>query len=144
MLPETLLHDLENGLFEISKLVLIIFNEAYLASGSHIYCQIIRKLSQLNFGYRILALSQMPGGSLCKIQEVILNLRITKLELKDKKDPDLLIYAKQSSIQTIIIKGGDAQSQISRLIEMLINKSIHILRQYLTLHDRYNVVRYPN
>ena len=52
----------------------------------------------------------MPGGSLCKIQEVILNLRINKMEMMDKKDKELQRYIKEKEIITVVIEGDDAQS----------------------------------
>ena len=49
----------------------------------------MKRLEKLNFGFRIVALSATPGNNVNKIQEVISNLCISKLEMKDEKDPDV-------------------------------------------------------
>jgi len=49
-------------------------------------------IEKKNFGFRVLALSATPGNNLDKIQEVIKNLSIAKLEMKDENDPEVKKY----------------------------------------------------
>lgn len=83
--------------------MLVIFDEAHRALGNYSYAKIIRKLSKYNFGFRILALSATPGNNLEQIQEVLKNLRIKKLEMKDEQDPDVRKYIKQRLITPVKI-----------------------------------------
>ena len=45
-----------------------------------------------NVGYRIVALSATPGNNEQKVQEVIDNLNIARLEVKDENDQDVRPY----------------------------------------------------
>ena len=60
MTPQTLQSDLENQLFDITKIVLIVIDEAHRASGNYAYCNIIKLLEQQDIGFRILSLSATP------------------------------------------------------------------------------------
>jgi len=46
MTPQTLQSDLEANLFDITKTVLLIIDEAHRASGNYAYCNIIKLLEQ--------------------------------------------------------------------------------------------------
>lgn len=60
MTPQTLQNDIEKGILDCSKIVLLIIDEAHRASGNYAYCKIIEMLENLNIGFRIVALSATP------------------------------------------------------------------------------------
>ena len=86
-------------------MVLIVFDEAHKAIGKYAYVQIMNYLENLSIGYRVLGLSATPGNNASHIQvkkyffnifylkEVIQNLRISKLEVRDENDADVKKYA---------------------------------------------------
>lgn len=49
-------------------------------------------MNEVESGYRIVALSATPGNNEQKVQEVIDNLGIARLEVKDENDADVRPY----------------------------------------------------
>jgi ATP-dependent DNA helicase MPH1 len=60
MTPQTLQKDIESGLFDCGKIVLLVIDEAHRATGNYAYCRIIQMLEVQNVGFRILSLSATP------------------------------------------------------------------------------------
>ena len=54
--------------------------------GQYAYVEILNYLEDLKIGHRILALSATPVNKLGKLPDLIKNLRICKLEVKDETD----------------------------------------------------------
>ena len=71
-------------------------------------------------GVRIVALSATPGNNPEKIQEVLTNLCIAKLEVKDEEDADVKPYVHSRDVKEIVIKQTMRISMISDLFNRLI------------------------
>ena len=82
--PQTLVHDIASGICPAHEIVCVVFDEAHKASGNHAYVQVMQMLTLRCGGFRVLALSATPGQTADKVQEVISNLRIYKLEARDE------------------------------------------------------------
>ena len=88
--PQTLVNDLQNGICPAEEIVCVVVDEAHKASGNHAYTQAVQMLTIRSGGFRVLALSATPGQTLEKIQEVVTNLRITRLEARDETSIDVM------------------------------------------------------
>jgi ERCC4-related helicase len=53
---------LKEGRLEGRQIVLIVFDECHRAVGNSSYCQIVRLMNSLDFGFRIVGLSATPGS----------------------------------------------------------------------------------
>ena len=60
MTPQTLQSDLAAGIFDATKTVCLVIDEAHRASGNYAYCNIIKLLEEIDVGFRILSLSATP------------------------------------------------------------------------------------
>ncbi|EKX48090.1 hypothetical protein GUITHDRAFT_52228, partial [Guillardia theta CCMP2712] len=90
MTPQILDNDICRGDCPAEKVVLLVVDEAHRAIGRH---AIVKSVEQLNHrvsaGLRILALTATPGSKLERIQNVISNLMISNLEIKNEEDEDI-------------------------------------------------------
>ena len=89
MTPQTLEIDLNCGLVDISKVCLLIIDEAHRAMGNYAYCKIIERLEAERVGFHIVALSATPVSKLAKLQQVVDNLRVCKFEVRDEEDEEV-------------------------------------------------------
>ena len=64
MTPQTLQNDLERKVFDPSKIVLLVIDEAHRATGNYAYCKIIQLIEEARSGFRILSLSATPVSKL--------------------------------------------------------------------------------
>jgi len=127
MTPQTIDNDLENKLIDPTKIVLIIFDEAHRALGKYSYTNIVKAIDQVNTGYRIVALSATPGNNEAKVQEVLENLNIARLEAKDENDSDVKPYVQSKDVKEVIIKETSSITAINELFNEILMKPIKVM-----------------
>ena len=88
--PQTLVNDMQNDICPAHEIVCIVVDEAHKASGNHAYTQAVAMLTRRSGGFRVLALSATPGQTIDRIQEVVTNLRITRMEARDETSIDVM------------------------------------------------------
>ncbi|CAD8113807.1 unnamed protein product [Paramecium sonneborni] len=116
--PQTLENDLNEDL--IQNIVLVVLDEAHKGVGDYAYTNIVKRLL---YNTRIIALSATPGNNLEQIQQVVANLRIAKIELKDENDPEVVPYLKFKSVEKIVVSFDNCEilDQLNKQIQPLLN-----------------------
>ncbi|KAK0096553.1 hypothetical protein PV326_005174 [Microctonus aethiopoides] len=105
--PQTFQNDVEKGIIKTELIKCVVIDEAHKALGKHSYSEGIRLLRESNQYYRLLALSATPGSKLDAVQDVIRNLHITHLELRDDTSPDITPYINERKLEIIPVGLGD-------------------------------------
>lgn len=91
-------------------------------------------------GYRIVALTATPGNNEEKIQEVLENLHISRLEVKDESDDDVRPYVQNKDIREIIIKDSSMMTTVYTLLNDILMKPIQCLNDMkLFRDDKFNI-----
>jgi ATP-dependent DNA helicase MPH1 len=67
MTPQTLDFDLQDGISDSSKIVLLVVDEAHRASGNYAFCNVIQMLSAKKNGFRVLSLSATPVSKIANL-----------------------------------------------------------------------------
>ena len=125
--PQTLLSDIAAGICPAETVVCVVVDEAHKATGNHAYVQVVRQLTKLSGGFRVLALSATPGGTLERIQEVrnqpahlatrgsnpcllpalapqvVTNLRISRLEARDETSVDVVGCLNERAHEVLVL-----------------------------------------
>jgi len=120
MTPQTLENDMKERRIDLTSIILIIFDEAHRATGDYAYCGIIKSMDQGGFAFRVLGLSASPGNNLDQVQEVIENLKINKLELREENDPDVKPYLFVKDVVPCVIKRNESIEGVTGKIEQMI------------------------
>ena len=137
--PQTLNNDLNMFLIDKVKISLLIFDEAHKAQKNYSYSLIINKLYENNNSqFRIIALSASPGSSNQKIEDLISNLHIKKIEFRTEKNSDIKNYIFNKKITLIEIENNFNISKIENLLNSLINNRLNILKKYKIINDNIN------
>ena len=100
--PQTLQNDLAKQRLDPKKVVCVVFDEAHKATQGYAYTVIMDALVDAKAQFRVLALSATPGSEVRKIQQVIDNLLITRIEVRTEDDPDVLPYKQLITRETVI------------------------------------------
>ncbi|CAD8194212.1 unnamed protein product [Paramecium pentaurelia] len=116
--PQTLENDLNEDL--IQNIVLVVLDEAHKGVGEYAYTNIVKRLL---YNTRIIALSATPGNNIEQIQQVVANLRIAKIELRDEYDPEVIPYLKFKSIEKIVVSFDNCQilDDLNKQMQPLLN-----------------------
>ncbi len=120
--PQTIRNDLIKKRINLSKISLIIFDEAHRGVGDYAYVDIAKR-----FHKRILALTASPGHSKEKIREICNNLKINKIEMKGEEE--LKGYIQKKEIIRIDLKLPEELERIGRMLKSVLKKNVDILKE---------------
>lgn len=121
--PQILANDLRNKICPALEFKCVVVDEAHRATKEYAYCQVIRVLEEFGAVFRVLALSATPGSNFKAVQEVVENLHIAKLEIRDESSIDVAPYTYSKNIEPIIVK--------------LTGQIVRIKEEFLSIFDRY-------
>lgn len=102
-------------------------DEAHKALGKYSYANIVKTIDQANTGYRIMALSATPGNTEEKVQEVLENLNISRLEAKDENDEDVKPYIQSKDIKEVIIRETSLITTVNLIFNDILMKPIKVI-----------------
>jgi len=75
------------------------------------------------------SLSATPGNNEEKVQEVLDNLNVARLEAKDENDKDVKPYIQSKSIQEVVIKETAAISAINQILSNLLMIPVKVINK---------------
>jgi ERCC4-related helicase len=104
--PQTVANDLAKGVFDASRVVLLVVDEAHRALKKYAYCSVVKHVGFRHAHFRVLALSATPGSDVAGVQDVVDNLRIAHVEVRTEDDPDVAKYTHHRLIEKIICEEG--------------------------------------
>ncbi len=120
--PQTIQNDIESQLF-LDDYSLIIYDEAHRAVGDYAYVKINERYRLIN-NYQVLGLTASPGSNFEKLKEVIINLGIKHIEVRNEWDEDVRPYLSSRFLQWRVL---DMPGEIKQVM-LEINK---LLQEYL-------------
>ncbi|XP_044001566.1 Fanconi anemia group M protein [Aphidius gifuensis] len=121
--PQTFQKDLETKIVPSKLIKCVVIDEAHKATGKHSYSESIKELNKTNPYFRIIGLSATPGSKLEAVQQVIQNLKITHLELRDDTSSDIKPYINERKTDIILVGLG--------------NDLINFKEKYIQIMDRH-------
>lgn len=92
MTPQTLVNDLQKGIADPKRIVLLVFDEAHRATGAYAYVEMVKFIQRFNNSFRVLALTATPGATVESVQEVIDGLGISRVEIRTEHSLDIRQY----------------------------------------------------
>ncbi|CAL1688362.1 unnamed protein product [Lasius platythorax] len=132
--PQVFHNDLERSIVPSHLVKCVVIDEAHKALGKHSYCECIRILYMQSQFFRILALSATPGNKMDNVHEVIQNLRISHLELRDETSIDIVPYVNKKKVDIILVP-------LSHELAAFKDRYIVIMDRHVKFLMQYNVLR---
>ena len=124
--PQVIENDILGIKINLEDFGLIIFDEAHRAIGDYAYTYIAEKAISKNI--RILGLTASPASDKEKMEDIIHNLGIENIEIRNEKSPDLKPYVQNVYISWVTVKLPNEFLEIKKLLEMLLKKEITNLK----------------
>ena len=120
--------DNDSPLFQDMKdeVKVVIFDEAHRAIGNYSYVEVANFFSNS----RIIATTASPGGDREKIDQIIKNLRIADLEIRDENSPDVVGYIKGIEIEQVKIPIPPGVAEIIGLLKEMLDEMIKKLESF--------------
>lgn len=124
--PQVISND--SSLFSAMKndVKVVIFDEAHRAIGNYSYVEVAEFFSES----RIVATTASPGGDRVKIDQIIKNLRINNLEIRDENSPDVVPYIMGIDVEQIKITTPPTSKEIIDLLKEMLDELIKKLESF--------------
>jgi Fanconi anemia group M protein len=104
----------------------VIFDEAHRAIGNYSYVEVANFFSRS----RIIATTASPGGDRSKIDQIIQNLKITDLEIRDENSPDVVAYIKGIDTELVRIPTPPGPLEIIDGLKDMLTEMINKLQSF--------------
>ncbi|XP_012064278.1 PREDICTED: Fanconi anemia group M protein [Atta cephalotes] len=127
--PQVFHNDLERSIIPSHLIKCVVMDEAHKALGKHSYCECVRILSTQNQYFRILALSATPGNKLDNVHEVIQNLNISHLELRDENSIDIVPYINKRKVDIILVPLSNELAAFKERYIIIMDRHVKFLMQ---------------
>lgn len=116
--PQITLNDLERGMIKPQAFSLVIFDEAHRAIGDYAYCGIASLIKENN--PRIVGMTATIPSDKEKASEIVNNLGIKKVTMKDEASDDVRPYIQETRVEWVHVELPAVLKQIrSRLVAAL-------------------------
>ena len=116
----SLFYDIKN------EVRVVIFDEAHRAIGNYSYVEVANVFADS----RIIATTASPGGDRAKIDQIIKNLRIVELEIRDENSPDVISYIKGIDVEQVKIPTPPGVVEIIEILKEMLEEMIKKLEAF--------------
>lgn len=127
--PQVFHNDLNKNIVPSDLIKCIVIDEAHKALGKHSYCECIRILNGKNQNFRVLALSATPGNKIDNVHEVLQNLLIAHVELRDETSLDIVPYINKKKVEIILVPLNNKLTEYKEKYIFIMDRHVKILLQ---------------
>jgi len=127
--PQTIESDIKNNRLSLKNFSLLTIDEAHRSRqkfANTIITKIYKETSQFP---KILALTASPGGTKEKINEIVKNLFIDKVEIRTEKDEDIQPYVQKRNFEWITVELPEELKQLHSLIKEVYKDKLKELKK---------------
>lgn len=139
--PQGLENDIISSRIDISKVSLMIVDEAHRATGDYSYVFIASRYMKLARFPRILALTASPGSDKEKIDEICKNLFVEIIEVRTRDDADVKPYVQETDVQWQEVNLPPSMLQIKTVLDRMFKDKIDQTKQLGYVKTTFNLSR---
>ncbi len=125
--PQVIKNDIIAGRYSLQDVTLLIVDECHRATGNYAYVFLAQRYLATAARPLLLAMTASPGGMQEKVQEVCMNLGISRIESRTENDPDVRPYVFERDIEFLSIDLPPDLKRAISIIDSLIDERLAIL-----------------
>jgi len=122
--PQTVRNDLKAGRVELNETVLLVFDEAHRSVKDYSYTQLADIYKEQGWNPLIMGLTASPGGSRAKVDEIMRNLYIERVEIRTEEDEDVKPYVEQTKLEWIKVVLPPEYSTLLHALRDIYNEKV--------------------
>jgi ERCC4-related helicase len=127
--PQTIENDLIARRLSLKDVSLLIIDEAHRAVGDYAYNFVAKRYHDESFNELILALTASPGSDKEKIDEIISNLFIEKIEVKTENDSDVMPYVQKTDLKWIPVELPERILNVKKFLDECYNSKLRGIKE---------------
>ena len=137
--PQTIDNDLISGKISMQDVSLLCIDECHRSVGDYSYVHIAKKYNDTSFHPRILALTASPGSDLEKINEVIDNLGIEKIEMRTDEDEEVKPYVQSVNVEYIGLDFPNEFRIVHENLKLSLRKKLEEIKEHGYINNTTDV-----
>lgn len=126
--PQCISNDLENNLYTLEEVSLLIEDECHRCLKNYAYTKIAEVYKEQAKNQKILGLTASPGTETEKIKQIAINLGIETIELRTRDSEDVKEYLQDLEFNVIRLEFPEEFKEIDELIKSVYDKKVQELK----------------
>jgi Fanconi anemia group M protein len=120
--PQCVANDLENGLYDLKEVSLLVIDEAHRCLKNYDYTEVVKRYKEQAQDKRILGLTASPGHELDKIRQICKHLDIEEIELRTRESEDVKNYLQKLDFEKIEVPFPSEMMEIRVLLKKIFDQ----------------------
>ena len=138
--PQCIANDLENYLYNLKDVSLLIMDEAHRCLKNYDYTKVVGHYKENALNKRILGLTASPGSDTDKIREICRHLDIEAIELRNRDSIDVKPYLQELEFTKIEVPFPKEFQEIKVLLKRIWDSCVDKLKSYNLLFGPANKI----
>lgn len=138
--PQCIANDLNNNLYSLSEVSLLIIDEAHRCLKNYDYTKVVKHYKQQSLNQRILGLTASPGSDVANVKEICKHLAVDEIEVRTRDSPDVKPYLQDLEFEKVIVPFPPEFLEIKLLLKKIYDQKIEELRSRNLLFSPANKV----
>lgn len=126
--PQCIANDLNNGLYDLSEVCLLIEDEAHRCMKNYDYTHVAKKYKEQAEHQRIIGMTASPGSDYEKIKEICKHLSIEEVELRTRGSPDIKRNLQELEFEKVYVDLPSEFIEIKEILKRLQSSYIESLK----------------
>lgn len=127
--PQGLENDLEEGLYGLADVGLLVFDEAHRAVGDYSYVRLAALYREQRARPLVLGLTASPGAQRKRVDEVLRNLGIVAVESRSPEDEDVRDHVPGIEVEWVRVPLTRAMRSAQRLLAAILQERVRKLQR---------------
>lgn len=127
--PQTVRNDVRHGRIDLNDVVLLVFDEAHRSVKDYSYTEVAKVYKETAWTPLILGLTASPGGSREKINEIVHNLFIERVEARSEEDEDVKGYVEHTEFEGRRVALPEEYAQLLSILRDIYNEKVNRLME---------------
>jgi Fanconi anemia group M protein len=120
--PQCVANDLENGLYDLKDVSLLVIDEAHRCLKNYDYTKVVKTYKEQAQNQRILGLTASPGHEPDKIRQICKHLDIEEIELRTRDSEDVRPYLQKLDFEKVEVPFPSEMMEIRALLKKIFDQ----------------------
>jgi ERCC4-related helicase len=138
--PQCISNDLDNYLYNLKEVSLLIIDEAHRCLKNYDYTKVVSKYKDTAPHQRILGLTASPGSDPDKVREICKHLDIQEIELRTRDSIDVKQYLQELNFTKIEVPFPSEFNEVKYLLKKIYDNCVDKLRSSNLLYGPANKI----
>jgi Fanconi anemia group M protein len=127
--PQCVANDLENYLYKLNDVSLLIIDEAHRCIKNYDYTKVVKFYKNQAKNPLILGLTASPGSDADKVRQIAGNLQLNEMEIRTRESPDVKPYLQEREYDKVEVPFPPELMEIRALLKKIWDEKVNKLKE---------------